>query len=106
MDAQLIFAPSGSLVPLALHGVRKGGTVVCGGIHMSAIPTFDYSLLWGERQLKSVANLTRADANEFFAMLRIIRVDIHVHTYPLADANDAVDAIRNGTIEGAAVLVP
>lgn len=106
LDAHLIFAPDGSLVPRALGSVRKGGTVVCGGIHMSAIPAMDYSLLWGERQLKSVANLTRTDGDEFFAVLRIIRVATHVQTFPLAQANEALQALRSGTLEGAAVLLP
>lgn len=106
LDAQLIFAPDGALVPLALGSVRKGGIVVCGGIHMSAIPAMDYSLLWGERQLQSVANLTRTDAEEFFAVLQIIRVATHVQVFPLTQANEALQALRSGTLEGAAVLVP
>lgn len=106
MDAQLIFAPAGALVPAALAGVRKGGAVVCGGIHMSGIPAFPYSLLWGERELKSVANLTREDGEAFFALLGRIHVRTHVRTFPLAQANEAVDALRTGTVNGAAVLVP
>lgn len=106
LDAQLIFAPSGQLVPLALARVRKGGIVVCGGIHMSAIPALPYSLLWGERELRSVANLTRNDAQAFFTLLNSIHVTTHVQTYSLIEANTAVQAVRNGTLEGAAVLIP
>lgn len=106
LDAALIFAPAGALVPAALRAVRKGGLVVCGGIHMSDIPTFPYALLWGERQVRSVANLTRADGEDFFALLAEVPVHTHVQAYPLAQANEAVDALRAGRIEGAAVLVP
>jgi propanol-preferring alcohol dehydrogenase len=106
LDAALIFAPSGNLVPTALASVRKGGVVVCGGIHMSEIPAFPYALLWGERQLRSVANLTRADGEEFFALLARVPLRTHVRAYALADANLAVADLREGRLEGAAVLVP
>jgi propanol-preferring alcohol dehydrogenase len=106
LDASLIFAPAGPLVPAALALARKGGVVVCGGIHMSDIPAFPYALLWGERELRSVANLTRADGEDFFALLERIPMRTHVHTFPLAQANAAVDAVRAGAIEGAAVLIP
>ncbi|HVZ42830.1 MAG TPA: zinc-dependent alcohol dehydrogenase family protein [Ramlibacter sp.] len=106
LDAALIFAPAGFLVPAALAAVRKGGSVVCGGIHMSDIPSFPYRLLWGEREVKSVANLTREDGEAFFAMLRDAEVKTQVHPFPLDRANDALQAVRGGTIEGAAVLVP
>ncbi|MBI5278013.1 MAG: zinc-dependent alcohol dehydrogenase family protein [Burkholderiales bacterium] len=106
LDAQLIFAPSGPLVPLALASVRKGGTVVCGGIHMSPIPAFEYSLLWGERELKSVANLAREDGEAFFALLERVHIQTHVRTFALAQANEAVQAVRDGALDGAAVLIP
>jgi propanol-preferring alcohol dehydrogenase len=106
LDAALIFAPAGSLVPPALATVRKGGIVACGGIHMSDIPAFPYALLWGERELRSVANLTRADGDEFFALLQHIPLRTHVRAYPLARANDAIADLRAGRFEGAAVLVP
>lgn len=106
MDAQLIFAPHGSLVPRALESVRKGGCVVCGGIHMSDIPSLPYAAIWGERELKSVANLTRADGEAFFGLLQSIRVTTQVHEYPLSEANAAVQAVRDGALEGAAVLIP
>lgn len=106
LDAALIFAPAGSLVPPALATVRKGGIVVCGGIHMSDIPAFPYALLWGERELRSVANLTRADGDDFFALLQHISLRTHVRAYPLARANDAIADLRAGRFEGAAVLVP
>jgi len=105
-DAALIFAPSGPLVPAALAAVRKGGVVVCGGIHMSEIPAFPYALLWGERELRSVANLTRADGEDFFAMIARVPLRTHVRAYALADANLAVADLREGRLEGAAVLVP
>jgi propanol-preferring alcohol dehydrogenase len=94
------------LVPAALAAVRKGGVVVCGGIHMSDIPAFPYALLWGERELRSVANLTRADGEDFFALLGRVPVRTHVHAYGLADANQAVADLRAGRLDGAAVLVP
>jgi len=106
LEASLIFAPAGSLVPAALTVSAKGGVVVCGGIHMSDVPAFPYSLLWGEREVRSVANLTRADGEDFFALLRRIPLRTHVRTYRLEDANEAVEALRAGQLEGAAVLVP
>jgi propanol-preferring alcohol dehydrogenase len=106
LDAALIFAPAGALVPAALATVRKGGVVVCGGIHMSDIPAFAYALLWGERELRSVANLTRRDGEDFMALLARVPIRTHVRRYALADANAAVDDLRAGRIEGAAVLVP
>jgi propanol-preferring alcohol dehydrogenase len=106
MDAAIIFAPMGSLVPAALRGVRKGGTVVCGGIHMSQIPAFDYSLLCGERCLRSVANLTREDAQEFLELARRVPVIPTVTVFPLAEANAALAQLRAGSITGAAVLIP
>src|SRR6185369_13887490 len=106
LDAAVIFAPAGSLVPAALAAVRKGGTVVCAGIHMSTIPAFDYRLLWGERVLKSVANLTRHDGEAFFNLVAELPVRTHVQTFTLADANAAIQAVRNGQVNGAAVLIP
>jgi propanol-preferring alcohol dehydrogenase len=106
LDAAIIFAPAGELVPRALQAVRKGGTVVCGGIHMSDIPSFEYSKLWGERVLRSVANLTRRDGLEFLALAAEIPIQTRVTTFPLAAANDALAAVRAGRLDGAAVLVP
>ena len=106
LDAALIFAPVGALVPAALAATKKGGTVVCGGIHMSDLPTFPYSLLWEERVLRSVANLTRRDAEEFLALAPQAGVRTETVTYPLARANDALADLRNGALQGAAVLVP
>jgi propanol-preferring alcohol dehydrogenase len=106
LDAALIFAPVGALVPAALAATRKGGVVVCAGIHMSAIPAFDYRLLWGERVLRSVANLTRADGDAFFTLVAELDLHIHVQTFALADANAAVEALRAGRVTGAAVLIP
>lgn len=106
LDAALIFAPAGGLVPTALAATRKGGTVVCAGIHMSAIPSFDYRLLWGERVLKSVANLTRADGDAFFSLVGELAPQTHLQTFALQDANAAVQALRAGTVNGAAVIVP
>jgi alcohol dehydrogenase, propanol-preferring len=106
LDAAIIFAPAGELVPLALKAVRKGGTVVCGGIHMSPIPAFPYELLWEERCLCSVANLTRRDGEEFFAIAPRVPVKTTVQTFPLEEANEALSRLRSGRIEGAAVLVP
>jgi len=106
LDAAIIFAPAGELIPAALAAVAPGGTVVCGGIHMSDVPSFPYRLLWGERTLRSVANLTRADAREFLALAPGIPVVTHVQPYPLADANRALDDLRAGRVTGAAVLVP
>lgn len=106
LDAAIIFAPVGALVPLALRAVRKGGRVVCGGIHMSDIPSFPYDILWEERELISVANLTRADAVEFLALAPKAGVKADTVTYPLAQANQALDDLRNGRFQGAAVLLP
>ena len=106
LDAAIIFAPVGELVPLALKSVTKGGTVVCGGIHMSDIPSFPYALLWQERKLCSVANLTRRDGDEFFALAPRVPVRTTVQTFPLADANEALALVRTGKINGAAVLIP
>jgi propanol-preferring alcohol dehydrogenase len=106
LDAAIIFAPVGALVPLALNAVRKGGRVVCGGIHMSDIPSFPYALLWEERHLLSVANLTRADAREFLAIAPQAGVRTQVTRYPLVAANAALADLREGRLQGAAVLVP
>ncbi len=106
LDAAIIFAPVGALVPTALAAVCKGGVVVCAGIHMSTIPAFDYKLLWGERTLCSVANLTRPDAVEFLQLAAQIPVRPEVTTYPLQRANEALDHLRGGQITGAAVLIP
>lgn len=106
LDAAIIFAPAGALVPAALRAVRKGGIVVCGGIHMSDIPSFPYSILWGERTVRSVANLTRADAQEFLALAPQIPVRTHVETMALSDANTALRRLRDGDVSGALVLVP
>jgi alcohol dehydrogenase, propanol-preferring len=106
LDAAIIFAPAGELVPTALAAVRKGGVVVCGGIHMSDIPSFPYATLWGERVVRSVANLTRADGEEFLALAPQVPVRTEVTCWPLARANEALDALRTGGLSGAAVLVP
>jgi propanol-preferring alcohol dehydrogenase len=106
LDAALIFAPVGSLVPVALRAVAKGGSVVCAGIHMSDIPSFPYAHLWDERILRSVANLTRGDAEEFLALAQRVPIKTRTVAYPLSQANEALDALRDGRIEGAAVLVP
>jgi alcohol dehydrogenase, propanol-preferring len=105
LDAAILFAPVGSLVPQALKAVSKGGTVVCAGIHMSDIPSFPYRLLWGERKLRSVANLTRKDGEEFLALAPKVPVQTTVQTFPLEQANEALDQVRTGKIRGAAVLV-
>ena len=105
LDTAIIFAPVGSLVPAALAAVRKGGTVVCGGIHMSDIPSFPYDLLWGERVICSVANLTREDANEFMKVAPKVPVRTTTHVFPLEQANEALNQLRSGALEGAAVLV-
>ena len=105
LDAALIFAPAGELVPVALRAVAPGGSVVCGGIHMSDIPSFPYEQLWHERVLRSVANLTRRDAEEFLALAPRVPVRTHTTTYPLADAGRALEDLRTGRLEGAAVLV-
>ena len=106
LDAAIIFAPVGALVPLALDAVVAGGTVVCGGIHMSDIPSFPYERLWHERVLRSVANLTRADGVEFLALAPTVPVRTHVTTYPLQRVNDALDDLREGRLTGAGVVVP
>lgn len=106
LDAAIIFAPVGALAPVALRAVRKGGVVVCGGIHMSDIPAFPYELLWGERRLVSVANLTRQDAREYLPLAAQAKISPHVKTYGLRDANQALDDLRQGRFAGAAVLQP
>ena len=106
LDAAILFAPVGDLVPAALKVVRKGGRVVCGGIHMSDIPSFPYKLLWEERQILSVANLTREDAREFLALAPLVPVRTTTTVYPLASANQAISDLRSGAFQGAAVLVP
>lgn len=106
LDAAIIFAPVGALVPAALRAIRKGGVVVCGGIHMSDIPTFPYEILWGERMVRSVANLTRQDAVEFLKLAPEIPVRTSVEIFSLQEANDALNALRAGNLTGAAVLVP
>ncbi len=106
LDAAILFAPVGSLVPAALRAVAKGGVVVCAGIHMSDIPAFPYRLLWGERTVRSVANLTRRDGEEFLALAPRVPVRTTVETFPLAEANEALERLRTGRIRGAAVLLP
>jgi len=106
LDAAIIFAPVGALVPLALSAVKKGGRVICGGIHMSDLPSMPYRLLWEERQIRSVANLTRTDAREFLAMAPHAGIKVKVTRYPLVEANAALNDLRVGRFEGAAVLVP
>lgn len=106
LDAAILFAPVGALVPAALRAVRKGGRVVCAGIHMSDIPTFPYRLLWEEREVMSVANLTRQDGHEFFDLIAGIAIRSETVAYPLAQANAALDDLRHGRFQGAAVLVP
>jgi len=105
LDAAIIFAPVGGLVPTALRAVRKGGTVVCAGIYMTDIPTFPYSVLWGERSITSVANLTRKDGVEFLDLAPLVPVRIETQSYPLERANEALEDLRNGQVRGAAVLV-
>ncbi len=105
LDSAIIFAPAGDLIPQALRSVRKGGAVVCGGIHMSDIPTFPYAILWGERQISSVANLTRQDGIEFFEAVNQMPVHTHIHPYPLTEANQALEDLRCGKLNGAAVLI-
>ena len=105
LDAAIIFAPIGALVPAALGAVAKGGVVVCGGIHMSDIPSFPYELLWGERIVRSVANLTRRDGEEFLALAPQIPVRTRVAPFPLVEANEALDSLREGRLSGAAVVV-
>jgi propanol-preferring alcohol dehydrogenase len=105
LDAAIIFAPVGGLVPSALRAVAKGGVVICGGIHMSDIPSFPYEVLWGERVVRSVANLTRRDGEEFLALAPEIPVRTELVPFPLQRANQALDALRGGGISGAAVIV-
>lgn len=104
LDAAIIFAPAGELVPTALRAIRKGGIVVCGGIYMSDIPSFPYEILWGERIVCSVANLTRQDGEEFLALAPKIPIQTKVNVYPLIKANEALDDLRNGKFTGAAVI--
>jgi alcohol dehydrogenase, propanol-preferring len=104
LDAAIVFAPVGALVPEALRALAKGGAVVCAGIHMSDIPSFPYELLWDERVVRSVANLTRRDGEEFLALAPRVPVRTHVETFPLDQANDALDRLRRGDVRGAAVL--
>ncbi len=106
LDAAIIFAPVGALVPLALQALRKGGALICAGIHMSDIPAMPYSLLWGERSIRSVANLTRRDGVEFLGIAARIPVRTHVETFALAQANTALERLRAGELSGAAVLIP
>jgi len=105
LDAAIIFAPAGELVPPALRAVAKGGVVVCGGIHMSDIPSFPYEILWGERTIRSVANLTRRDGEEFLALAPRIPVRTEVESFALEEANEAIERLRTGSIRGAAVIV-
>jgi propanol-preferring alcohol dehydrogenase len=105
LDAAILFAPAGELVPAALRAVERGGTVVCAGIHMSDIPSFPYRILWEERVVRSVANLTRKDGEEFLALAPRVPVRTEVETFPLATANEALDRLRSGRVRGAAVLV-
>ncbi|TMM12442.1 MAG: zinc-dependent alcohol dehydrogenase family protein [Actinobacteria bacterium] len=104
LDAAILFAPAGELVPAALAALAKGGTVVCAGIHMSDIPSFPYELLWGERSVRSVANLTRRDGEEFLALAPQVPVHTDIETFELEDANDALDRLRRGEVRGSAVL--
>jgi alcohol dehydrogenase, propanol-preferring len=104
LDAAIIFAPVGSLVPLCLKALKKGGRCICGGIHMSDIPSFPYKDLWGEKSISSVANLTRRDAKDFFALIPSIPLKTEIHVYPLEEANQALDDLKNGKFQGAAVL--
>jgi propanol-preferring alcohol dehydrogenase len=106
LDAAIIFAPVGSLVPAALRAMRKGGVVIAAGIHMSDIPSFPYEILWGERTVKSVANLTRADGDDFMRLAAEAPIEVSTVTFALADANEALDHLRQGKLSGAAVLVP
>ena len=105
LDAAIIFAPAGELVPVALKAVAKGGSVICAGIHMSDIPAFPYSILWGERAVRSVANLTRRDGEEFLQLASRVTLESQVNPFALGDANQALSALRSGTIQGTAVLV-
>lgn len=105
LDAAIIYAPVGELVPAALRAVARGGTVVCAGIHMSDIPSFPYSILWGERRIQSVANLTRRDGEEFMALTARVPIHTSIEVHPLAKANEALGRLRDGELKGAAVLV-
>ncbi len=105
LDGAIIFAPAGDLVPTALRAVRKGGVVVCAGIHMSDIPSFPYSILWGERVVKSVANLTRKDGEEFLALAPKVPITTQIETYPLSAANEALQSLRSGAMRGSGVLI-
>jgi alcohol dehydrogenase, propanol-preferring len=106
LDAAIVFAPVGALVPLALQALARGGTVVCGGIHMSDIPSFPYSSLWEERSVRSVANLTRLDGREMLALAPSVPIETRVTSYALEDANTALEDLRAGRFTGAAVIVP
>jgi propanol-preferring alcohol dehydrogenase len=106
LDAAIIYAPVGALAPAALRTVRKGGRVVCAGIHMSDIPAFPYRILWEERSLRSVANLTRKDAHDFLQIAPQVGIRMHVSLYPLERANEALSDLRSGRLQGAAVLAP
>jgi propanol-preferring alcohol dehydrogenase len=106
LDAAIIFAPVGALVPAALRAIRPGGVVVCGGIHMSDIPAFPYDILWREKRLVSVANLTRADGEAFLELAPKVPVKTEIETFPMDQANEALRRLREGELTGAAVLVP
>ena len=106
LDAAIIFAPVGALVPAALQAVTKGGTVVCAGIHMSEIPAFPYEILWGERMVRSVANLTRPDGEEFFKIAAEVPLRVSVEPLPLDRANEGLERVRSGQVRGAVVLRP
>ncbi len=106
LDAAIIFAPVGALVPAALKALRKGGALICGGIHMSDVPAMPYSLLWGERSIRSVANLTRRDGIEFLEIAGKIPLEVEIQPFPLSDANVALERLRTGKLTGAAVLIP
>lgn len=106
LDAAIIFAADGRCIPQALKAIRKGGKIICAGIHMSEIPAFPYDLLWGERSIESIANLTRADGEAFLPLAAAIPIKTHVHVYPLEQANQALDDLRAGRFTGAAVLLP
>jgi propanol-preferring alcohol dehydrogenase len=105
LDAAIIFAPAGNLVPKALSDIDKGGSVICGGIHMSDIPSFPYNILWGERAVRSVANLTRKDGEEFLRIAPYVPVRTETELFGLQEANEALDSLRSGRVHGAAVLV-
>ena len=105
LDAAIIFAAVGQLVPKALKDIDRGGSVICGGIHMSDIPSFPYQILWGERIVRSVANLTRQDGEEFFKLASEIELKTETRLFPLQEANEAIAEVRRGKIHGAAVLV-